>query len=461
MSKKVKAKTKVKKGSVYIQTTNGVYPYKVLQKAAIQKDSAQLKSNKKWFSENDLIPPPYPPESFLLLLESNSIFWRCVHQLASDVAGLGWSLQLKENKKESKDELKKLNEFLLKPNAEQSLRNIFKQLLIDWGAIGYFGIEVVRNISGDVAEIYHVPAHTLKVHESQEKYAQVRGTKKVWFKKFGLEGNISLKDGHESKTSSKKTKANELIFYKNHYPKSDYYGAPNILAAIGDVIGLIGLRDYNLAFFENYGVPSAIITLEGEWDTGSEKTVSDFLNKELKGSEKAHRTLVVKQPENCKFKYAPLVTETKEGAFKIYETMRREDILIAYAMPPERVGIRVVGKLGGNVAEEATKIYVQSVVEPLQTDLEEIINSKLIKSEIYDFKFTNIDLRDYTALVERLVKEIGVGLRTPNEARNELGLKPYTEGDKFYITNSLLEVGATEDDSTLTKLEKEFLDDNG
>ncbi|GAH97641.1 unnamed protein product, partial [marine sediment metagenome] len=84
--------------------------------------------------------------------------------------------------------------------------------------------------------------------------------------------------------------ANELIFYKNYYPQSEYYGAPNILPSIGAVMGLIGVRDYNLAFFENYGIPAALIILKGRWSKDTAKQISDFIDVELKGSEQAHKT---------------------------------------------------------------------------------------------------------------------------------------------------------------------------
>lgn len=450
------AKKTVQKGKVFIHTTKGLFPYESLQKAEMKTASKQLEATQKWMTMHDLVPPPFDPMSFLTLYESNSIFWRCVNQLAIDVAGIGWSIQLKEDKKDNQAELDRLNLFLNHKNSDDDkLRAIFKKLLVDWGAIGYFGIEVARNFKGDIAEVYHVPAHTLKVHKSKKKYCQIRNNKKAWFKKFGSTENISTKTGKKISGRGKDS-ANELIFYKNYYPKSDFYGAPNILSAIGDVMGLIGLRDYNLAFFENFGIPSALVVLEGDWEEGSDKVVKDFLNKEIKGNENAHKSLVVTQPNNCKFHYEKLSVEVKEASFKLYEKTRQEDILIAYSMPPERCGIRVVGKLGSNVAEEATKIYIASVVEPLQLDVEELINELLLDSEIYTFKFKDIDTRNLEALSERLVKEIGSAARTPNQAINELGAgKPYPEGDKFYIQSNLIEVGEADDESKLSKEDEE------
>lgn len=435
-----------KKGKVFVETSKGVFPLSEFRKReGMGRTSKQIQEASDWFNENDLISPPYSPESFLLLYESNPAFWRCVNQLAIDVAGLGWSLRLRGGMKENQSELDRLNMFLENPNKEkQYLRTILKRVLVDWGSVGWFGIEVIRDNKGDIAEIYHIPAHTFRIHKSKEKFCQDRNNKKVWFKRFGLEKNFSAESGEEGKFNIR-TRANELIYYKNFYPKSDFYGVPNIISAVGDVMGLIGIRDYNLAFFENFGMPSAIIVLEGEWEEGSDKKIAEFLEKEIKGSDNAHKTLVVEQPENCKFTYTPLETKEKEGSFRLYEQIRRDDVLMAYSMPPERVGVRVVGKLGGNVAEEATKIYVQGVVEPLQLDLEDIINKQLLQSEIYEFKFTDIDLRDYTAEVERSNKQIEHGVKTPNEVRNELGLKAYPEGDKFYIASNLIEVGTPEE----------------
>jgi len=452
-------KEKPKKGSVYIETTKGVFPFEMLRKAEVKNKSTsqQLASVQKWMTLNNLIAPPYPPMALLTLYESNSIFWRCVNQLAIDVAGLGWSLKVRQDKKDNEGELKRINDFLIRPNPEDSFRAILKRLLIDWGSIGWFGLEVAKNNKGDIVDIYHVPGHTLKVHKSKEKYAQVRNNKRTWFKRYGEEKNISAKTGEEMKGRGR-GKANELIFYKNYYPKSDYYGVPNIISAVGDVIGLIGLRDYNLAFFENFGVPAALIVLEGDWEEGSQKTVSDFLNKELKGTENAHRTLVVEQPENCKFSYTKLGVDVKEGSFKLYEKARQEDILVAYSMPPERIGIRVVGKLGGNVAEEATKVYVLSVVEPLQLDMEDLINNKLLQSEIYEFKFNDIDTRDLDLLVKRLGYMIERGMKTPNDAINELGGKPYVNGDKYYMMSSLVPAGEPNPEDAFAKEQEEILD---
>ena len=449
-----------KKGQAFIQTTKGIYAYDLLAKAK-QESSKQLKQAQKFLNEQGLVNPPFPPTCFLVYLESNPIFARCVKQIAIDVAGLGWSLQLKEGKKDNTAELERINAFLAKPNPASSFRAILKELLIDFGSIGWFSLEVIRSNDSGIAEIYHVPAYTLKVHQDQNKYCQIRNNKKMWFKRFGYEKNIAAKDGKETpqSASSSDDKANELIFHKNYYPCSDHYGAPDVLPAIGDVIGAISQRDYNLAFFQNFGMPSAIIILKGDWDPEAQSAVQNFIKNSHTGARNAHRTLIVTQPEGVEFIYKPLTAEIpKDASFKLYEQERRNNIMIAYSMPPERIGVRLVGKLGGNVAEEATKIYIEGVVEPLQQDMEEMINEKLLQSETYQFKFNDIDIRNYGAEIEQHVSMVGAGIEMPNEARRDLGKgEPYKEGDKFYVGTSLVVVG--EPDEPLSKEEKEILED--
>jgi len=455
--------TKSKKGEAFIVTSKGMYSYEQITKAKVES-SKQLKEASSYRSQNDLVPPPFPPTTFLILLESNPIFARCVKQTAVDVAGLGWTLQLIEGKAESKPELERLNLFLDHPNDDDSFRTILKQLLIDYGSIGWFGIEVIRSVADGIAQVYHVPAHTINVHKDNDKYCQIRGTKKVWFRKYGVEKDISADEGKESKFDgdAAKDKANELIFHKNYYPRSEYYGAPDILPAIGDLMGAISQRDYNLAFFKNFGMPSAIMMLEGQWDEGAVGAIRKFVKHEVTGTENAHKTLVVKIPENenTKLTYTPMTDkQPKDAAFKMYAQDCRDDIMIAYSMPPERIGVRVTGKLGGNVANEATQVYVQGVIEPLQLDMESIINDKLLQSEIYKFKFNDIDIRNMDNEVERHVKMIGSGMETPNEARGELtGKEEYTEGDKFFIGTTLVEVGGVEEtDEETKKIENDFL----
>jgi len=459
--KDIKDKGKKEQSYVYVETSKSVST-SILdkfeaegQKSAFKKSSKQVQ--KEVYGVGGLVSYPYAPANFLILNESNSVFSACVKQIAKDVAGLGWKLVLREGKKENETEKKKIQGFLDRPNPDDSLRTILNELLIDWGIIGWWGLEVVRDAKSEIAEIYHTPAHTFKIHKKKKKFFQKRGIKEIWFKAFGEDDNISAKDGKKG-TYDLKTRANELIYYKNYYPRSDYYGAPNILSAIGSIIALIQIRDYNLSFFENYGVPAWMIVLKGKWADDSVKKITKFLNTEIKGSKNANKTIVFKVEEGDSMDQERVSDEVKEGSFKDYIQRLIDDVLISYSMPGYRIGLNIEGRLGGTNIRESTEIYKNGVVEPLQEDIEDMVNHKLIEQglhcESYKFKLNDLDIRDVDAESKRCVRLINAATMTPNQARNKLGLgKPYTGGNKYYMKSGLEEVGEEE----LEKREDKFI----
>lgn len=452
-------------GGVFIATDKGVFPISVLKAEEKKKDEAeskQLEEQQLFLDQNNLVPYPFEAANLLELKDNCSIFDACVKQIAKDVVGQGWKLELREGKSESKQEQERILKFIESAGGDrdETFEQALERAIIDWGCIGWWGWEVGRRKKGgkekdQVFGFWHVPAQTLHVHKDHDKYAQVRGDKKVWFKRFGLKEDIAAKDGkaiteaqmEEEKEEGAKeiVRANELIFYRNYYPQSDYYGAPNILSSLGAVLGLIGVRDYNLSFFENYGIPAALIILEGRWDKDTAKQISDFIDVEIKGSDNAHKTMCIHPDKDSKFTYIKLGIEIKEGSFKLYRKGLQEEILVSYKMPPYRIGIAEVGALGGSTAGESTKIYAQSVIKPLEQTVEYLVTKKLfvegLKAESYVFKLNELNIEDLDADAARDAIYFGLGALTSNQILARHGKKAYPEGNRYYVSSTFLEVG--------------------
>jgi len=439
--------------ATYIYTTKGLFPISVL-KAAERKEekakSTQLKEEQIWLEQNDLVALPFEAPTLLKLKDNCGYFDACVKQIAKDVVGQGWRLELREGKKENNQEKERIINFIENSGGDQD--ETFEQTLergvIDWGCIGWWGWEISRNKVGKnkdlVNGMWHVPAQTLRVHKSFKKYCQVREDEKAWFKRFGEEGDINLETGKEEAAEGEK-RANELIYYRNYYPQSDYYGAPNILSSVGSVMGLIGVRDYNLAFFENYGIPAALVVLKGRWDKASAKQISDFMDVEIKGTDNAHKTMCIHPGRESTFEYIKLSVDVKEGSFAIYHKALRDEVLVAYKMPPYRIGIAEEGSLGGSTAGESTKIYVASVVTPLEKDIERLVTRKLIfeglKCENYIFELNELDVRDLDTEAARDQIYFGLGALTSNQILTRQGKKIYPEGNQYFVTSTFLPVG--------------------
>ncbi len=389
-----KPPSKPRKGRAFIATnTGGILPVSTLDRYQMAKAQTAASSTRVQpdkvvsrvsldIHDRGLKKRPYDPEILLALYESNPILFRTIKQIASDVAGLGYKLILRDGVAEDEQQRTKATNFLERPNSDGiPLRRILEALVVDWGAIGYFALEVIRNAQGKVGGISHTPAHKIWVHKSREKYCQISGKPPdqefVWFRRFGSPECLDPGTGRPAKLRWNQ-QANELIFFHEHYPRNDFYGVPNVISAVGEVMSLIGIRDFNLGFFNNYGVPAYFVTLSGEWEDNTVKSIQTFLNKGVRSDGESFQSIVIQTPEvGGEVNFEPLQVDQKEGSFRVYKDSLREDILAAYGMPPYRIGINQVGRLGGSNIREATEIYKQSVVEPLQENVEDIINTLL------------------------------------------------------------------------------------
>lgn len=436
-----------KKGKVhFIKTDRGLFPIAALRKAELTHgESQQLKQERKWLTEKGLIPLPYNVKGLLTLQENCTYFDACARQIAQDVVGQGWNIvSAKPEEKVDEKEKEEAERFLLDPNEDdESIEEIIQRCVIDWGTIGWWGIEVSRAGDNKINGLWHMPSYTIRAHRDETKYCQVRGQKKKWFKRFGHEKDVNEETGQELKGRSKHP-ANELIFGRRYTAGDEYayYGSPPILPAVGAVRGLIGVRDYNLAFFENYGIPAALVTIEGDWEENSVKDITDFLDVEIKGSENAHKTLVLELPEGGSMVWKPLSVEVKEGSFNLYYKDMRNECLSAYKMPPYRIGIAETGSLGGSTAKESTRIYIDSVIDPLKKDFAQIITRKILSKglglERIAFEFEALDIRDLAEEAKVWEFLFSTGSVNINWIREQKGLPPVDHGDEYFISSNYL-----------------------
>ncbi len=466
----------------YIATDRDIIvPYSTLVEATIRKPgsrmlmskaedeaatSQQIQEENEWSFDNGLAARPFDPSTMLVLHDNNPYFGSTVGQIAVDVAGLGYSLILRDGGNEDKDELRKAEEFLESPDGENTFHEVCKRWVVDWGWCGWAGFETRRDGRGLVSKVNHIPSKNLWVDKDGNKYAERARTKITWFNKYDREldpdkrrDDISSETGTLEGLTSK-NKANEVIFYKKYYPGNPHYGVPNIYPSVGSVMGMIGSLEFNLAFFNNFGIPAYFILLEGDWDEKAEKIVTDFL-KECKNANNAHKTMVFTTPEGCKLTTIPVAAKVEEGSFSIFHKIWKEEILIAYRMPEYRLGIAVLGSLGGHLATEMTEIYKQSIVEPLQTILEHIFSNLIFKYGMkimnYRIKFKDMETRDLDTEIERTTDLVRFGLLHRNDGRKRLELgEPYEGGDEYLIESNFIPVDQigqnTPDETSKSKL---------
>jgi len=405
-----------------------------------QKDdgSNQIPSDSfdKTYSGNGLVEPIYNLEALAQLLEINTFHYRAVKTKARDIAGLGWSLVPKEGvENPNQNEREIIKEFLENCNPSNTFTEVLDMVMVDHEATGNGYFEIIRDLKSQaLVGLEHIPAHTMRAHLDMERYVQMRGRKKVWFKKFGIDKDVNKDTGDTSTGGSLEIeqRATEILHIKNYTSRSDYYGVPDILPALGALLGDKERQEYNTSFFENHAIPAYAVTVSGaDLDEDTERDIKKFFQQDVKKANHSTLVLTAKPSEGeydsppVEFNFQALSTDTKEASFRMFRQDNRDEILSAHGVPSYRAGITSEGLMGGSSAEETTEIYKQSVVKPKQEVLESRINRFILQSglEIKDWKFVlnEIDVRDEDREVDRLAKLFKMGYYSPNMIREERG----------------------------------------
>jgi len=433
---------KKKKVPFGVVLENGRFvPYKVLKQYQTPRGSKQLRADSfaGKYTRHGLVEPPYNPFALAGLSEKNVYHARCCATKAADTVGQGWRL-VAENEDADEEERKDIENFF------RGLYPPFEDILLraaqDFEEIGWACLEVVRYggvHEGKIKSIEHVPAATIRIHKSEDKYAQTwDGVKYRWFKRFGYEKDVDAETGEEHPLGSLSgdEAANELIIIHNYSSRSSYYGVPDYIAAIHAIAAEEARRDYNISFFKNFGVPSYAVFITGDFedeaifDEDGEYTGTTVLQEAIEQHFKEivrnpHTPLILAIPgdkdSNVQVQFEKLSVEEKEASFRLYGQDNRDEVISAHGMDPYRVAVMQVGSLGGNTARLTRINYKQGIVAHRQRLWESTINKFVIRDERgfgtsdWRFEFVNEDIEEDERDLENCLKLFSVGAMTPNE----------------------------------------------
>lgn len=312
-----------------------------------------------------------------------------------------------------------------------SFEFILLQALEDLQVFNYCTLEVVRDDQGEPVRLDYIPAHTVRVHRDGSRYMQTwDGIHVTYFKDYRYEGEVNPDTGEDQDGVG----ANEIIFIRLPSPICSYYGVPRYLSAAPSILAMQKIDEYNYAFFDNYTIPSYVITVTGEFEDEMElgsdgeptgRTVLQGLIEDnfkyLK--EAPHTPLVFSIPggDTVEVTFTPLNTSQKELSFREYAAEKKHDIAAAHMIDPYRLGIIDVGPLGGNFAEVTRRTYYESVVRPQQ---------EIVSSVLTDFIQLKLDPGARFVFNEEILMEsesvhnyallVQCGVLTPSEVREKL-----------------------------------------
>ncbi len=424
-------------------TNRGQVVHKDVLEGYITSESKQLPKDvfMELYAKDGLVPTLYDPLSLANLMELNTYHLRACRTKSEDVVGNGWRLSPKPQVDERGmiGQRKKIENFI--ENQKVPIEETFKHLQLDKETTGYFAMEIIReynSFDGAVNQVAHIPSHTIRIHQSGDKFCQYRNNKKTWFRNFNHPKDINHQTGEFVKAGSlsSESRGNEVRWSVNYTPRSFYYGIPDILPAIGAITGDVSRRDYNISFFQNYGVPAYMVSIIGDFDpgeqdpeTGKTKVMEDIEEKfrEIVANPQSVMVLTIptsSDDSKIEFKITPLSVDIKDASFRLYRSDNRDEIIAAHGIPPYRMGVYETGQLAGNLGRESTVIYYSSIIQPRQNTFNQIMNLDILPTlGVTDwwFELESIDLTEIDADVDRCLKLISAGVMTPNQAIDYCG----------------------------------------
>lgn len=431
------------------------------QYATKTKESQQIPEDRfhNSYDANHLVEPHYTLEALAELPEINTAHYRASRAKATDTVGHGYYLEPAEgvdNPDEKQKEI--IKDFMKRPNDEDSFIELYERFMTDFNTVGAGMFEVVRDPStGLISHLLHIPTHTIRKHSDEKRYVQKRGAATAWFKRFGMKEDVHVRTGGISNPNSiekDEYRANEIIEMKNYTSRSDYYGVPDVISALGAILGDRERQEYNISFFDNHAIPAYAVTVSGaELDEDTERQIQDFFQKKVKQQNHSTLVLTAKKDEDdpseapVEFKFQALSTDTKEASFRMFRQDNRDEVLSAHGVPPYRAGVVVEGQMGGSNASETTEIYKQSIIGPLQERVEELINRKIIQDGLqctdWVLRLKSIDNKDVKQETETLGLLFDRGAYSPNDLREWNGDERVDDPamDKHYINGMAIEDG--------------------
>ena len=437
----------------------------------------------------EIVQPPYDPEILSKFLEVDEAHFRCVKTKVVDSVGRRWDINpmsketgdvfdpssvSDEDRSISDEEILQVRRFIEDCNDTISFEGVLERVAMDHEAIGWGAIEVIRSRDMKIRRIAHVPASRVKVLRGWKGFVEhTSNGGLVHYQPFGqkivsssrrdpvtnkhefyhpredgpLDPSGNLKWNMVDRVSGKRTasftkSANELIWVPKHHSNTIYYGFPDIIPALGDLIGNVYIRDYMLQFFQHNTIPQYAVIIEGAKVAEPVKQmIQQYFSQEVKGQ--AHKTLIIPIPATggeVKVRFEKLAADSQEGSFQDVRKNNQQGILTAHGVSPAIIGITDTASLGSGKGLSQAEIYKDRIVTPMQAKWERLLNRMFrlgLGVKTVGIKFSRLDIRDLELEMKVLVGYYEKGLLTINEVRKEAGLgDPYEGGYRAFMIPS-------------------------
>lgn len=262
---------------------------------------------------------------------------------------------------------------------KETFNEVLKLLVNDYIAYGAFTFQMIGNEFGEPVEMYYIDVRKVRLSEDGKK---VYFNKKYWMKS---NKDTIVYDRYNG------TLSKNCIFYFKRPQSKSFYGLPLWYPALKHVMTDCEIANFHHSAITNNFAPSAIISFNnGTPSDEVQDEIEEKINKKFVGTNNASRFLLLFNED--KEHAAELLRMTEDNFDQRYNALAKtvqENILAAFRVSSALVGI-MPQQTGFNSVEyeSAFKLYRETVVKPLQKEIESALHRVGI-----DIEFTEFDVQ--------------------------------------------------------------------
>jgi capsid portal protein len=431
------------------------------------------------------VSPPYPPELLMAFLQADATHSRCCRAKVTDAVGRDYriipttmpdgspydpSTNDEIIRKVISSELKDIRNFISECNEVVGFDATLELAGLDYEAIGWAAIEVIRSPDMKVRRLSHIPASRVRVLHGWKGFVEkLDDNKFTYYQPFGdkvvSKSRVSPVDGSKEPFNPREDgelgvanadwrlidrdtgeptndlfrSANEIIWITKSHPCTIYYGFSDVIPAVGDLLANANIRDYLLQFFEHNTVPRYAIIIEGAKVAQDVKeAIVSYFRDHVRG--KAHKTLIIPIPAmrgEVKIRFEKLASDNQEASFNETKKNNNQGIMVAHGVSPAIIGVNDAASLGSGKGLSQAEIYKDRIIAPSQRRFEFPLNRLFrlgLGVRVVSLKFNPLDIRDLEAEMKVNLGYLERGCTTINQVIQSAGLgDPIEGGDRAFI----------------------------
>jgi HK97 family phage portal protein len=217
--------------------------------------------------------------------------------------------------------------------------------------------------------------------------------------------------------------AMEGYHLKYYSPSGKFYGEPDYLTTLDQILTSRNADKYNTSFFDNGARPGFGVIFENSSPNPEQiETFKEFFGSNYKGYTNAHKTLLLHTGKTTEGSPPAKVRLEKldsveDMSFEKLKNVNKNEIIAAHGVPPRLVGVMAAGQLGGGTELiDQLHAFNEIVIKPKAQTIEDFFSNIGIKHKVKLLDVTNF--KDDSDLVTNLVDK---QIITQLEAKELLG----------------------------------------